>query len=178
MMKWYTGSGDFGETSIPRKGKVGKDSIYVEALGDLDELVAILGIIRSLINEEDIKEILFEVQKTVFSIGSMIAGYSSKFEGKTEKLERLIEHYDKKVTPIRNFVIPGNSLESSFVHLARAVARRAERRVVNLLKKEERDLPISVISYLNRLSSLLFVIALYLNSIKGIKEDLWISQKE
>ncbi|MBW9141010.1 MAG: cob(I)yrinic acid a,c-diamide adenosyltransferase [Candidatus Aramenus sp.] len=169
-MKWFTGTGDSGKTFVPSEGNVWKYDEVVEALGDLDELNSLLGVVSSLYPE--VKEILEEVQNDVFSISSEIAGFDMGFSNtEVEKLEKGIAGLDKELPPLNNFVLPGGSLPASFLHLSRAVCRRAERSVVKLYAQgKAKEVHVK---YLNRLSSLLFVLALWVNLKTGHNNVVW-----
>ncbi|MCH1770027.1 MULTISPECIES: cob(I)yrinic acid a,c-diamide adenosyltransferase [Metallosphaera] len=168
--KWYTGTGDSGLTRIPSIGQVWKDDKLVEALGNLDELNSVLGVVVSLY--PDLRDPIQDIQKDIFEISSEIAGFDMGFEkDKIEKIEKLIDIYGNQLDPLKNFVLPGGHLASSFLHLARAVCRRAERSVVSLYR-ENRTRESHVI-YLNRLSSLLFVLGLWVNKKTGNQDVIW-----
>ncbi|BCS94095.1 cob(I)yrinic acid a,c-diamide adenosyltransferase [Metallosphaera javensis (ex Sakai et al. 2022)] len=168
--KWYTGTGDSGLTRIPSIGQVWKDDKLVEALGNLDELNSVLGVVASLYPR--LRELIHDIQRDIFEISSEIAGFSMGFgKYKVEKIEKLIEVYGNQLDPLKNFVLPGGHIASSFLHLARSVCRRAERSVVSLYRenitKEDH------VIYLNRLSSLLFVLGLWVNKETGNPDVIW-----
>jgi cob(I)alamin adenosyltransferase len=167
---WYTGSGDSGKTKVPSKGEVWKDDDVVEALGNLDELNASLGIISSLYPQ--LFDLIYKIQDDVFVISSEIAGFNLNFsEEKIKELEDLIARFGGEIKPLRNFVLPGGHLASSFLHLSRAICRRAERSVVKIMREgKARDVHVK---YLNRLSSLLFVLALWINEKSGNPNVIW-----
>jgi cob(I)alamin adenosyltransferase len=167
---WYTGAGDQGKTKIPSKGQVWKDDPLLEALGDLDELNSVLGIVGSAY--PPLFDIVKRVQDDVFVISSELAGFDMGFsEERTKWLEEKIAEFAREVEPPRAFVLPGGHIASAYLQFARAVARRAERRLVALLR-EGLTKP-SHESYMNRLSSLLFLLALYVNKKEGVKNVLW-----
>lgn len=167
---WYTGTGDKGKTKVPSVGEVWKDSDIVKALGDLDELNSILGVISSVY--PDFSSIINELQNQIFELSSEIAGFEMNFnEEKIKYLEDLISKFDKELEPLRNFVLPGGHIGSSFLHLARAICRRAERSVVSLIR-ENKSKEVHV-RYLNRLSSLLFVMALIVNKRTNNPNVIW-----
>ncbi|AAY81651.1 conserved protein [Sulfolobus acidocaldarius DSM 639] len=170
IIMWYTGSGDSGKTRLPSGGEVWKDEDLVVALGDLDELNSSLGVVISLY--PDIKEVLEAVQFDIFELSSEIAGFEMNFdEEKVKHVEKLIEEYSKTLEPIKNFVLPGGHIASSSLHLSRAICRRAERSIVRLLKTN-RAKQIHE-KYLNRLSTLLFILALYVNKKTNNPNVLW-----
>ena len=167
---WYTGTGDGGKTKVPSVGEVWKDDEIVNALGDLDELNSSLGVVASLYPE--IKSDVEKIQNDIFTISSEIAGFDLHFsKEKVKEVEELIKKYSEYLEPLKNFVLPGGHIASSFLHLSRAICRRAERSVVRLYKdgkaKSEH------VTYLNRLSSLLFVMALYVNKKTSNPNVIW-----
>ncbi|ACP48189.1 ATP/cobalamin adenosyltransferase [Sulfolobus islandicus Y.N.15.51] len=170
MTVWYTGTGDKGKTKLPSVGEIWKDDDIVNAIGDLDELNASLGVISSLYPQ--LREIIVRVQSDIFSLSSEIAGFNLNFEeDKVEWIEEEINNFSKGLPELRNFILPGGHIASSFLHLARTVCRRSERSVVKLLKRN-RAKEVHV-KYLNRLSSLLFVLALYVNKQENVQEIIW-----
>ncbi|QKQ99256.1 cob(I)yrinic acid a,c-diamide adenosyltransferase [Metallosphaera tengchongensis] len=167
---WYTGSGDKGKTKVPSVGEVWKDDELIEALGNLDELNSLLGVVSSLF--PDITTIMEDLQNDIFEISSEIAGFNMNFnKDKISKLESLIQIYGNQIETLRNFILPGGHLASSFLHLARATSRRAERSLVKLYKSSlSKDVHVT---YLNRLSSLLFVMGLWVNKKTGNPNIIW-----
>lgn len=169
-MKWYTGRGDSGRTSLPSMGEIWKDEQIVDAIGDLDELNSLLGIVGSIYPR--LKNELADIQADIFSISSEIAGFNMSFNDSfVTKIEKLIDNYGSTLPPITKFIFPGGHEASAFLHFARAVCRRAERKVVSLYKNgKAKDLHVR---YLNRLSSLLFVLAVWVNYIEGVENVEW-----
>jgi len=167
---WYTGTGDKGKTKVPSVGDTWKDSDIVKALGDLDELNSVLGVVSSLYPE--ISNVIKELQDDIFTISSEIAGFDMNFsEERVKRLEDLISSFEKELEPLKNFVLPGGHIASSFLHLARAVCRRAERSVVTLMRENKaKEIHIT---YLNRLSSVLFVLALVVNKRTNNPNVIW-----
>lgn len=169
-MNWYTGNGDSGMTKVPAQGEVWKDSEIVEALGDLDELNATLGIVSSLYPE--INELIKTIQADIFAISSEIAGFNLNFSSdRIAFLEERIRKIGSEVKPLKNFVLPGGHLASSYLHFSRAVCRRAERSLVRIYKENKAKKV--HITYLNRLSSLLFVLALWVNEKSHNPNVIW-----
>ncbi|MEJ2777327.1 cob(I)yrinic acid a,c-diamide adenosyltransferase [Stygiolobus sp. RP850M] len=168
---WYTGTGDSGKTKVPSVGEVWKDEDIVNALGDLDELNSSLGIVSSLFPE--IRQDVEKIQNDIFAISSEIAGFELNFNTeKIKELEEMIKKYSEPLKPLKNFVLPGGHLASSFLHLARAVCRRAERSIVRL-SRNHKNVKHEHVVYLNRLSSLLFVMALYVNEKTFNPNVIW-----
>ncbi len=158
-MKFYTGAGDKGETCITGKN-IRKDDPVVEAVGEIDELNASIGVAISFQTEKKIIDILKDVQNKLFIIGAELCCLDSKTkitEEDVKDLENKIDGFE--VGELKNFVLPSGSKPYVFLHLARTIARRAERKVVKM--SEMKNINESLSKYLNRLSSLLFVMSLY-----------------
>lgn len=175
----YTRTGDDGTTSLVDGSRTAKDSLRVEAYGDIDELSSAIGLAAASKEcPDEIREELRHVQQLLFSIGGYLAtppkgegNLLKALEGETEKIEGWIDSLDERVPKIRSFILPGGGEESSRCHLARTVCRRAERKVISLGRESEVD-P-AVTEYLNRLSDYLFITARYLNFINGVEETVW-----
>jgi cob(I)alamin adenosyltransferase len=165
MGLFYTGKGDRGLSSIAGK-KYDKTCIEMQALGELDELNSLLGVVRSAPSTpfaykdivRKVQEDLFIVQADIYFIMVDEAEKAPVFSGeKTLWIETLINDFEKKVNPERGFVIPGETQPSAWFDYARAVSRKAERAVLGLAKTKVVN-P-DILAYLNRLSSLLFALA-------------------
>jgi len=177
----YTRSGDSGTTALFGGGRVPKDSARVEAYGSVDELNSALGVAVAFVQQPEIREALAGVQNELFNIGSELASETGKAaasghmftgeEAKIATIEALIDEYDAEVEPLRTFILPSGSAGGAMLHLCRTVCRRAERAVVRLAREE----PVNpaVLTYLNRLSDLLFVLARYANKADGAEETPW-----
>ncbi len=172
-MKFYTGKGDSGQTALFGSGdRMPKTGPIFEALGALDELNSYLGVCKALAEEDKIKNALKNAQENLFIIQAEIGGAKNIVlgEDKTKKLEKLIDEFGGFVGQITKFAIPGGNPLSAHLDFGRAFARRTERRV---LKIQGTEFPLgnSVPKYLNRLSSLLFVLARYANKKTNTPED-------
>jgi cob(I)alamin adenosyltransferase len=174
MRLFYTGKGDKGSSRIG-KTNIPKDSPIVEALGDLDELNSLLGVVKTQAQKPGLVKKLEKIQENLFIIQARIAWFMyPKFpspqitKDKIKEMELQIDAIEKKIKPKRGFIISGSDPVSSWLDLLRAVARRAERRVVKLHKN--RTLPKEIITYLNRLSSYLYALARAAAAAKKIKE--------
>jgi len=186
-MKLYTKSGDRGETSLIYGRRVKKDDARVEAYGSIDEANAVIGVAVACIQSEsggqdaaagDNRQALIEVcrhvQRDLFDLGRDLATPEDKRErhyvtpAHTEGLERVIDRLSEAVPPLTRFVLPGGSLAAAYLHQARTVVRRAERRVVQLAGVQ--DTPPEVARYLNRLSDLLFAMARAMNQLSLMEE--------
>jgi cob(I)alamin adenosyltransferase len=181
-MKIYTKTGDAGDTGLFGGGRVPKNHPRVEAYGDVDELNAILGVVRAADQMPRIDEVLVPIQRDLFAIGALLATPDlEKMKQHLEKaqiddrrikdLERAIDDGDDELEPLRSFIVPGGTPKAAALHVARTVCRRAERRVVEL--GEITEIPPLVVIYLNRLSDLLFTLARVANHRAGGGEVTW-----
>ena len=176
LNKIYTKIGDKGSTQLGDGKMVNKDSLRVDAYGSVDEANATIGlsILRTNIK---IKKILKIVQNDLFDLGADLCIPDKKntqklkiTKDRVDYIEEKIDNFNKELSSLNSFILPGGSELSTYLHIARTVTRRAERKIVALSKKEKIN-PITII-YLNRLSDLLFVLARYTNN-KGKKDILW-----
>ncbi len=173
ITKVYTKTGDKGQTSLIGGIRVSKASTRVEAYGDVDELNSVLGIARSQVGDEEIEKVLDVIQNDLFIMGADLAspqGIEAPriSEEKVKELEKNIDKFLKELEPLKEFILPTGRSGGAYLHLARTVARRAERRAVEL--KEEEGINENLLVYLNRLSDLLFVIARIENKRQGFDE--------
>src|SRR5574337_1698834 len=146
-MKIYTRKGDKGETGLIGGIRVSKSALRVEAYGEVDELDAVLGWIGTKVTDETIRRDLLQIQRDLFAVGAQLADPTGHVEQKAEKaglhegrvreLEAVIDRYDTALSPLRAFILPGGSEGGALLHLARAVCRRAERRMVALSREEQ-----------------------------------------
>jgi cob(I)alamin adenosyltransferase len=169
----YTKTGDGGETSLVDGSRVGKDALRVSAFGDVDELNSILGLARSWNDEAEIGTILEQLQNDLFTVGADLAtpmgmAVPRVDEDRVQTLEELIDRLLEELEPLKEFILPSGTPVGAGLHLARSVARRAERLVVALSRSEETNQ--QVVIYLNRLSDLLFVLARVANKRAGVRE--------
>jgi cob(I)alamin adenosyltransferase len=172
-MDIYTKRGDKGETALfGGKKKVSKHSLKIKAIGAVDELNSYLGVVvSSSVDVEHIK-ILNEIQKDLLTIGSILAGSNLRFfKSKTARLERLLDHLEKDLPTLKNFIVPGGTNVAAQLQFARSLARRAEREVVRLNEAEK--VKPEIIRYLNRLSDTLFMLARDQNSKMQVTEEVW-----
>jgi len=179
--KLYTRGGDRGETSLFGGERVPKDHPRVDAYGRLDELSAALGLLIVSLPADALRDQLQQVQNELFDLGAELATPpESRLEYKLppgveeadwRRLERLLDQYDAQVPPLRAFVLPGGHETAARAHLARTICRGAERAVVRLAHEEE--VRADVLTYLNRLSDFLFVVARLLNVRAGVPEVEW-----
>lgn len=180
-MKIYTKTGDKGETSLFGGKRVWKDDLRISAYGTVDELNSVLGIAITELKNEELEKVIFGIQNELFTLGSDLATplniennkYSIPRVKKTfvENLEKLIDTYDEKLPPLKNFILPGGTKAAAYLHHARTVCRRAERKVISLSKAETINEEIKI--YLNRLADLLFVLSRYVNFIGNHPDIEW-----
>ena len=176
-VKIYTRTGDKGETSLYGGRRVEKYKLQVSTYGTIDELNSSLGVVISQIDKkEKIRAFLVKIQDDLLTIGASIAGSRQDLFSvgkRVIEMEKLIDELDKNLAPLKNFILPGGAKEAAFVHMARSICRRAERKAVELEKENESSVDREVIIYLNRLSDLLFEVARYLNKSKSVKDIIW-----
>ena len=173
LSKIYTRTGDKGNTGLGDGSRVDKDHIRVEAFGTVDELNSIIGMILSHEPPELITVCLNKVQHHLFDLGGelCIPGHAAIDESYITYLENTLDGFNEDLPMLKEFILPAGGKATSACHLARTVCRRAERRVVTLAKDE--NVSAFSISYLNRLSDLLFVIARVLARHENGSEVLW-----
>ena len=173
----YTRAGDDGLTYVPSfKRKVSKDHIVLEVLGTLDELNSMIGLIRSFSHGiEKLKElnsVLRNIQVKLFYVGFSIARTKRGLitDSDVEVLEKLIDKYSLSINT-NVFVLPSGHRVAALLHVARAVCRRFERRLVELRRLHPDMVEDVLLRYVNRLSDFLYVVALYVNKVTGISEE-------
>jgi len=171
----YTRTGDTGKTSLFDGKRVLKSDKKVEAYGTIDELNSMIGLASSFIKLPEINKELEEIQNDLLEIGSSLAVSSTlptpQIGSRPEEMEKLIDEYTSQMPPLTQFILPGGGSGGAGLHVARTIARRAERRIVKLAKTEEIDM--IIITYLNRLSDLLFTMARFVNFREKQKEKIW-----
>ncbi|MEF9986221.1 MAG: cob(I)yrinic acid a,c-diamide adenosyltransferase [Bacteroidales bacterium] len=180
MRKIYTKGGDKGTTKINGGKRVPKDDIRIEANGTLDELNAAIGVARAYLQGDDVlQEILLKIQIELMTVMSLIATPAANREQNPNKLNlEIVEYCENKIDLITAqtkdngyFILPGGSLASSHLQLARAIARRAERRLCTLCKLD--PVPNEIMLFINRLSDLLFVMARLNMQQQNCSENKW-----
>ena len=189
-MKIYTKTGDKGETSLFGGSRVKKYNLRIEAYGTVDELNSYIGLIRDQKITIETFNTLLTIQNSLFTLGAMLATPPNKELLKSGKerlqitkiddndikfLENEIDHMNKGLTPMKNFILPGGHTVVSFCHIARCICRRAERVSVKL--NENETVNSNILIYLNRLSDYLFVLARKLTLENNVNEIPWNSKK-
>jgi cob(I)alamin adenosyltransferase len=175
ISKVYTRGGDGGETSLVGGERVSKASRRVDAYGDVDELNSVIGLARAHLTDSEIDDLLARIQNELFTVGGDLASPSGVEVPRVDqlfvtRLEEAADHYLAQLEPLREFVLPGGSIAGATLHLARTVARRAERKVVALSEAEE--ITPDALVYLNRLSDLLFILARAVNQREAAAERM------
>ena len=172
--KIYTRRGDAGSTSISDGSMLSKDSTRISALGMVDELNCVIGLLVSNLDVEDeLIPILRDLQNRLFDVGGEVATPQMQLvlAEDTEKLESYCDLLNEKLPPLKEFILPGGSVSASHAHHARSVCRRAERSLVSL--SNESSVRGDLLKYINRLSDLLFIIARVLARKNNSYEVLW-----
>jgi cob(I)alamin adenosyltransferase len=179
-VKIYTRDGDRGETDLCDGARVAKDAARVELLGALDELGALFGVVRAEPISEAIDRVLGRIQNELFDVGAEVAGADPARKnaatiapGHVEALESDIDRLDAGLEPLDTFILPGGSRPAALLHHARAVCRRAERRLVTLMHREKEAVSPVLPAYVNRLGDLLFVLARTANKEAGRGDMRW-----
>lgn len=177
-MRLYTRTGDAGETSLGGGRRVSKADARIEALGTVDELNAVLGLARAYLSDPDLQALLQSIQSDLFNLGAELAAPPEQGEqdshlrsDQVAALEDSIDRLSAALPPWRQFILPGGTPGAAALHLARTIARRAERRVVAICPPEAVNPEVR--RYLNRLSDLLFVLARTVNHRSGTPELPW-----
>lgn len=173
LSKIVTRTGDSGQTGLADGSRIAKNAPRVQALGDVDELNSQIGVLLTQDLPESLRATLTRVQSELFDLGGELSLPDARLivEACLERLEAAVVALNADLPPLKEFVLPGGNPPAAFAHVARAVARRAERSVWALHALE----PVSplVPQYLNRLSDLLFVSARVLARRHGGQEPVW-----
>ena len=186
LNKIYTRTGDKGYTALGTGERVKKHSLRISSYGTIDEVNACIGLVRLHTQDgsaEGIDQMLARVQNDLFDLGADLCAPDNgeKLEytplritdAQVVRLENEIDQLNGELSPLRSFVLPGGSAASAHLHLARTIARRAERLIVELGDIDNEPVGAPVIKYINRLSDFLFVASRYLNK-KGEGDVLWV----
>ncbi|MBL0164661.1 MAG: cob(I)yrinic acid a,c-diamide adenosyltransferase [Xanthomonadales bacterium] len=173
LSKIYTRTGDDGTTGLGDGSRVGKDSLRVNAYGTVDELNSAIGTVLACELAADVRETLIRIQHELFNLGGelCIPGMALVHDSDIDRLERDLDGFNDDLPVLKEFILPGGGMAAAHCHLARTIARRAERAVVSLAREE--TVRGEATRYLNRLSDLLFVIARVLARASAHGEVLW-----
>ena len=173
LSKIYTRTGDAGTTGLGDGTRIPKDAPRIQALGDVDELNSVIGLLLCEDMAQATRAQLVRIQHDLFDLGGelCIPGFRNVSEVQVVRLEQWLEAYNADLPPLANFILPAGGRAASLSHLARTVCRRAERSVVALGAVEA--VSDAVRQYLNRLSDLMFVLGRVLNRHAGGGDVLW-----
>jgi cob(I)alamin adenosyltransferase len=185
-MKIYTRTGDTGTTGLFGGQRVSKDSARVEAYGSADELNAQLGLVLVVLDDAQLCERIAHVQNELFVLGADLATPQEQIKASARvprlaaediaRLEAWIDEAERELAPLQAFILPGGSPAAAYLHLARTVCRRTERRVITLEREEQIGEHVRI--YLNRLSDLLFVWARLANQRLGVADRPWAGSRQ
>jgi len=173
-MKIYTRTGDTGQTSLFGGSRVAKSDPRIEAYGTVDEANSAIGVILAVPNlPAGVSDALTQIQHELFDLGGELAvpGYRAIQDSHIDQLEQCLDRFNEPLPPLKEFILPGGGPAAAACHVARAIARRAERNAWALAQSE--DVAPQVTRYLNRLSDLLFVVARVLARHENGQEVLW-----
>lgn len=179
-MKIYTKTGDKGMTSLIGGKRVSKNSDKLNAYGTIDELNSFLGLLRAKTTDQNIKNEILDIQNTLFNVGAHLAldentekipEFAQINDEKIQKLEDLIDFFQENLPKITNFIIYGENEISAICHVCRAVCRRAEREITTV--NQQFNINENVITYINRLSDFLFVLARVYTKNEEKDDFLW-----
>ncbi len=175
LSKIYTRTGDKGTTGLGDGRRVDKDSLRIEAIGTVDELNSLVGVLITLGPPQEIVLLLTQVQHRLFDLGGELAmpGYEAVTESSIEQMEQALDKLNEALPPLQEFILPAGNQQAASCHHARAVCRRAERRLTQLSRAEGEEVRPQALKYLNRLSDLLFVVARVLARQDGGQEVYW-----
>ena len=173
LSKIVTRTGDAGETGLGDGSRVAKDTPRIEAIGTVDELNSVLGVLLAEPLPSAIAACLTDVQHDLFDLGGelSIPGYFAITDGHVARVEAAVETFNAELAPLKEFILPGGSRAAALAHVARTVCRRAERLLVRLVATEAVSERSRI--YLNRLSDLLFILARAINRAAGCPDVLW-----
>jgi cob(I)alamin adenosyltransferase len=177
LSKIVTRTGDAGTTGLGDGSRVAKDSLRIEAMGEVDELNSTIGLLLTEDLPASIREALTGIQHDLFDLGGelCIPGMNIINDAHITRLEDLVEQFNDGLAPLKEFILPGGTRAAAFAHLSRTVARRAERRIVHLANNE--NVSEFARKYLNRISDLMFVLGRALNQAGGQPDVLWVHGK-
>ncbi|MCO4743652.1 MAG: cob(I)yrinic acid a,c-diamide adenosyltransferase [Proteobacteria bacterium] len=180
ISKVYTRTGDQGTTRLVGNQEVAKNNVRIEAYGTVDELNSVIGLARALVPAASFDSVLGTIQSELFDVGTDLATPAdARWDGMVRpddvyvtRLEGWCDTYNDQLEPLKEFILPGGGVGAAFLHQARTVCRRAERRALDLIEAEE-DVGLESMRYLNRLSDLLFVLARFAAFEAGQPEAFW-----
>jgi cob(I)alamin adenosyltransferase len=178
LTRIYTKSGDKGKSSLGGGERRLKNAPRFQAIGSVDEANATLGLVALHLTAPEEKKVIERIQNDLFDLGADLCtledtDYALRMQpSQTQWLETTIDAYNEHLDPLTSFVLPGGSMASAYLHAARTTVRRAERDMVAL--KENEEVNEHALTYINRLSDLLFVLGRFVNKKDGCGDVLWI----
>ncbi len=179
-VKIYTKTGDQGMTGLLGNRRVPKDDTRIDAYGTVDELNAMLGLVRANRLDSEADSLLAAVQRDLFVVGSALADpapggpfHNVITDEHVTRLESAIDTLETELKALTQFILPGGTVAAAQIHLARTICRRAERLIVKLSHLPGEDVPSAILVYLNRLSDFLFVVARIVNHRAGVPDIPW-----
>jgi cob(I)alamin adenosyltransferase len=173
LTKIYTRTGDAGTTGLADGSRVAKDAPRIEAIGAVDELNSVIGLLLCEEMPAEMRACLDGVQHDLFDLGGELSvpGHAIMSEAHSKRLEESLDAFNAKLPALKDFILPGGSRAASLAHVARTVCRRAERTLVALNRTDPVAPPL--LQYVNRLSDLLFVLARMFNRQAGGDDIYW-----
>lgn len=176
LSKIYTRTGDAGTTGLGDGTRVAKNHLRVQAMGDVDELNAVIGVMLTETVSQPVMDVMTRIQHDLFDLGGELCmpGYQMVKSERVTALEQTLDAWNESLAPLKEFILPGGSKAAAYCHLARTVCRRAER-TMHTLNAQEQLTEVSL-QYINRLSDLLFVLCRILNQEAGVADVLWNNQ--
>ena len=177
LSKIYTRTGDHGDTGLSDGSRVAKNDPRIEAIGAVDELNSVLGMVLAMPVPEDIQQKLLQIQHWLFDLGGELSlpGQQLMTEAQVTLLEQWLDQWNEPLAPLKEFILPGGTQVAATTHLARSICRRAERRLFALATQQ--SVKPTALRFLNRLSDLLFVCARALNQGAATKDVCWHSER-
>jgi len=178
LSKIVTRTGDAGTTGLGDGSRIGKDSLRIDVIGEVDELNSTLGVLLAEELPEAVRAALTGIQHDLFDLGGEICmpGYTVISETQVLHLETLVGEFNAQLTPLKEFILPGGTRAAALAHLVRSVSRRVERQLVRLANAE--GVPEMTRKYMNRLSDLMFILGRVLNQAGGRGDVLWVNAKQ
>jgi len=172
LSKITTRTGDDGTTGLADGSRLAKDDPRITAIGSIDELNSQLGLLLTELLPESVHKELLPIQHDLFDLGGVLAVPGAPFgKEKLARLDSAIARFNANLPPLKEFILPGGTRAAALCHVARCIARRAEREYTPLTR--ENLAPVHGLQYLNRLSDLLFIICRVINQTAGHSEALW-----
>ncbi len=177
LSKIYTRKGDSGTTGMADGRRLPKDSLCMHAIGDVDELNSMLGVIIKKTPPSEIRENMITIQHDLFNLGGQLAmpDYTVLNQSRIDWLETTLDEMNETLQPLKEFILPGGTEASCFCHMARTICRRTERSLVSL--NTQTEIAGVLLAYINRLSDWLFVAGRSLNALENEVEVYWQSDR-